>query len=362
MKRKNNNKQQSEGIKQTKGGVKEIGFFHAENYLYSVFNLQEVENNPSSPTQKRILSQYLPTSRPSFFTSIFILAFTLYTTYQILYGIYNNVQYSLWRLEYLKEEPEHDFQYFIVDKVTLNFTSQPHAILLLHSIFGGVFLLLSFIQTYFLSFTLSSPQTLPYHKQIGKICLISSLISSFCACILSANAIHGTELTYLLGTSSWFFFTLMTFIRIKQKNYLSHSRWANALQQVGVMFTTTRIIAPLAFYFGISKEDSYHYGVLGAGALAHFLFYYFESNRLEILNKISSSITTPQPLADRSFMIYHRIYMWSLGTMAFVLTPLLRFTSLFDNTFISVDLLYKLEATMLIVIILFSIFHSKSQN
>eukprot|EP00295_Goniomonas_pacifica_P017656 CAMPEP_0175854048 /NCGR_PEP_ID=MMETSP0107_2-20121207/27146_1 /TAXON_ID=195067 ORGANISM="Goniomonas pacifica, Strain CCMP1869" /NCGR_SAMPLE_ID=MMETSP0107_2 /ASSEMBLY_ACC=CAM_ASM_000203 /LENGTH=159 /DNA_ID=CAMNT_0017169839 /DNA_START=367 /DNA_END=846 /DNA_ORIENTATION=- len=79
----------------------------------------------------------------------------------------------------------------------------------------------------------------------------------------------------------------MTLLRGKQRDVVAHSRWAIALQQVGLMFITSRMIYPVCIAAGLSVADSYFIGVWAAGILAFFVFYRQAGNVEETVGRLA---------------------------------------------------------------------------
>ena len=274
--------------------------------------------------------------------SAFLWGFVAFTFYQIVYGTVQNVVMCLEELSLIKgrANPVHHFQYFLID-ATLDFSRQSHWILLSHSVSAGIFILLSFLQTSSVRSVLFSANANPaYHRLVGSICLFCSLIASASAWILSFRALYGTEAIYLMGTSIWLLCTIMAFVRAKQRRWIAHSRWALTLQEIGVMFSTTRIIAPLCLLAGTTIGDSYHWAVWGAGVTAMLIFAYGETNRQQLTamilqreaakkGKRGPSLAAPPALIAELWQGYlGKVMTFSLIAFVFGGAPLIRYTDL----------------------------------
>lgn len=305
-----------------------LAFTLPENLFHTFWSPEEdVLSCPGSPAvQRNALKQYddhsLEKKRRKgvhwrFRLSTLKWLFVLFTAYQIVYGTYHNVVYCLKDVQLLDGLPSsiHDFRYLFV-ATTLNFSRQSHWLLLFHSVFGGIYLLSCFYQTSMVRSLLSPSESSTFlgmsgtklHQRVGKICLFSSLMASSSAWILSFRALYGTETIYLLGTSLWVYTTLITYYRAKQNQWISHSRWALTLQELGIMFTTTRIYAPLFLMLGFSTPDSYHWGVWGAGFTALMMLIYNEKSRqdhlLFIRRREAARISSSQTQDSNSLQLH----------------------------------------------------------
>lgn len=60
----------------------------------------------------------------------------------------------------------------------------------------------------------------------------------------------------------------MTWISIKNKDYVAHRSWAHSLFSLGFMFTSTRIFIFLFNLLNIERKLSYFLAVLSAGVAA----------------------------------------------------------------------------------------------
>jgi hypothetical protein len=250
------------------------------------------------------------------------LLFVLFTIYQVSYGTYQNLRYSV---GFEDASLAHFFHYGFVT-ATLDFWRQPHFILTVHSIFGGVFLLCCIAQVSMVEFTLisNSGKNAYIHRSLGIVTVMCSLIASCCAIWLSFRALYGTEIIYLLGTTTWLFFTLMVLIRAMQRQWLSHSRWAIGLQQLGIMFVTTRIFAPILLGLGMTVADSYHWGVWGAGVTALLYFGYIEGSRQRVLTSLLESGSAKKDttiVKDFTYstlrFVVARSFFWFFGAFVF---------------------------------------------
>lgn len=269
-----------------------------------------------------------------------VWAFVLFTLYQIVYGSLHNVVFCLQDSGLMEGEASsaHHFQYGIVTTY-LDFGRQSHWLLLVHSLSAGPFLMACLVQTSSVERVLfsadSNAAAAVRHRRLGKVILVCSTLAASTAWLLSFRALYDTEIVYLLGTSVWLLCTVMAFVRAKQRRWIAHSRWATTLQEIGIMFTTTRFIAPICLRCGLTTADSYFWGVWGAGASAVLMLLFGERRRLRlttsILQREGLSSQQAVPLVASSAMGYLGMAMGvGIVIVVFVGAPLLRFTRALD--------------------------------
>ena len=306
-------------------------FSRAENFFLGYWNASEdILLRPIAPgTQRKLLaSVYRPKPNLSWASRLILVAqvlFFIFTLYQVVFGTYQSVLFSFGHPE---GATNHFFHYGIVTTY-LDFWRQPHLVLAIHGVSGTIFLVTCLLQVALVRVTLF-PSTSgrsdgsKFHRWLGSVCLLSSLFASSSAIVLSFRALHGTEIVYLLGTSSWFFFTVMTIIRGVQGHWIAHSRWALALQQIGLMFVSTRLFAPLLLYLNVPIEHAYHWAVWLAGATAIGMFGISERARQNVLvQRLDSRNQTPNLEHSSTYEPLHRAMFWSLLLGVFIGAPLL---------------------------------------
>mmetsp|Transcript_11091 Transcript_11091/g.13727 ORF Transcript_11091/g.13727 Transcript_11091/m.13727 type:complete len:368 (-) Transcript_11091:92-1195(-) len=275
--------------------------------------------------------------------------FVLFSIYQVVYGTYQNLLYSM----HAEGSSSNHFFHYGAVTAYLDFWRQPHLILTIHSVCGTFFLLSCMLQVGIVRFTLfgSKVNRVQFHRKLGLFSIINSLIASSCAIWLSFRALFGTEIVYLLGTATWFYFTAMTIIRALQKQWIAHSRWALALQQIGLMFVTTRIYAPLYLFLGASVDDSYHWGVWSAGVTALFGFCYLERSRQEVIFQLMTRKDRSLPKRDlqyaSQYQFFNRAMFWFLFAIIFVGAPLLRYSAIL-HPWIDVNVWLTIQAGLLL--------------
>ena len=267
--------------------------------------------------------------------------FVLFTIYQVSYGTLQNIQHSLGA-----GSTNHFFHYGIVTAY-LDFWRQPQLPLTIHSICGGLYLLACLLQTTTLS------HRFKFHRYLGYFTIINSFIASSMAIWLSYRTLYGTEVIYLFGTLTWFFFTFMTILRALQKQWISHSRWGHGLQQVGIMFVTTRIFSPIYLWFGASVADSYHWGVWSAGSFALLYFGVSERFRQNAIRKILEDDFNRKDkllVKDDTLLTFRSLigkaFFFALGTAVFIGAPLLRYTNVL-TPYVTLEAWLKLQTVVI---------------
>lgn len=266
-----------------------------------------------------------------------VWTFVLFTLYQIGYGTLHNVVFCLRDSGLLEgaADPVHHFQYGLV-ATYLDFGRQSHWVLLAHSLSAGPFLMACLVQTSSVERVLFSGTASPaVHRRLGLFTLLCSALASSTAWLLSFRALYDTEIIYLLGTSIWLLCTAMALVRAKQRRWIAHSRWAATLQELGIMFTTTRVVAPICLRCGLTTADSYFWGVWGAGASAVVMLFFGERRRLRvtrlILERDGLSTAQAAPLVASSAMGFLGMAMGvAIVAVVFVGAPLLRFTQVLE--------------------------------
>eukprot|EP01006_Ploeotia_vitrea_P040809 TRINITY_DN66462_c6_g1_i1.p1 TRINITY_DN66462_c6_g1~~TRINITY_DN66462_c6_g1_i1.p1 ORF type:complete len:512 (+),score=21.41 TRINITY_DN66462_c6_g1_i1:29-1564(+) len=236
---------------------------------------------------------------PYWLLATFIL---LYTLWNVGYGVYHNILY------YFELVPRsnpiwgiHRFQYVFFDSI-LDFRGQSHLLLLIHSVGGALFLPACLIHTTIVPYTVGAKTAkgTRIHRWLGTFTLIGSFIASTTAFVLSWQTLYGTALIYLLGSAMWVLSTVLTAVRARERDLLLHRRWALVLQEIGLMFTTSRLIYPVLLAFGMSIPNAYFWGVWGAGVLAFGHFSWAEGRSNKVLAELMAKKADIQISTDDS--------------------------------------------------------------
>ena len=327
----------------------------AENSFLAYWSAQDdiLLYKISGTAQRTLLKQIEENSFSNIIWKFAKFLFILFTIYQVAYGTYQNILYSIGTED---SSTNHFFHYGVVIAY-LDFWRQPHLILTLHSITGTLFLLSCMLQVGIVRYTLfgENSKRVQFHRRLGLFSIVNSLIASSCGIWLSFRTLYGTEVVYLLGTATWFYFTAMTLFRGLQKQWLAHSRWALGLQHIGLMFVTTRMYAPLFLYLGFSVGDSYHWGVWCAGVTALLGFGFIERSRQDVLStRLKNLETKGHPSTEKQdleyssfYQLFNRCVFWFLFALIFIGAPVLRYSTFLDS-WVSLNVWLGIQAGLLL--------------
>ena len=145
--------------------------------------------------------------------------------------------------------------YFLIDRKFGLLQSKSAALLVnplwniqfyIHIILGGIALLIGWIQ--FLK-----PQGVvgKFHKQVGKIYVISALLSALSGIYIASFATGGlvAALGFLCLGVLWFYFTLQAFLKVREMNFTRHAELMTYSYACCFAAVTLRIWLPLLIYY-----------------------------------------------------------------------------------------------------------------
>jgi hypothetical protein len=146
-------------------------------------------------------------------------------------------------------------------------------LLLGHLCCAGPFLMVTVVQKLLIPWVGANPATRSsYHRAVGRVAVLSGVMASSSALLLSPGALAGTAVVFAPWSMLWLLSCVMTWRKAIVGDWASHRAWANLLSQSALLFITGRVALMLCMAAELPVSDSYYWSMLLAGLAAGLRF------------------------------------------------------------------------------------------